>query len=310
LMAQYLIKRILLAIPVLFVVALLVFSALHFSRGDPVTLVVGQTAPQWVREEARIRLGLDKPFHIQFYLYIKNILKGDLGRSILSRRPVTDLILEKLPVTAELGIAAFAIAYLFSIPLGALAALKRNTFYDWSSMVVALIGVSMPGFWLGLILMFIFSVNLRLLPPTGYGSLKTLILPALALGLPRVGRIARITRSTLLEVIHEDYVRTARAKGVPERRVILRHALRNALIPIISLMGLDLGYIVGGSVVIEHVFARSGVGDMMLRAIYSRDFPVLQGCMFVLAFAIILGNIFAEAAYVVVDPRIRHEIQA
>jgi len=309
-MAQYLIKRILLAIPVLFVTALLVFSALHFSRGDPVTLVVGQTAPQWVREEARIRLGLDKPFHIQFLRYIGNILKGDLGRSILSRRPVTDLILEKLPVTAELGVAAFVITYLFSIPLGALAALKRNTIYDWSSMVVALIGVSMPGFWLGLILMFIFSVNFRLLPPTGYGSLETLILPALALGLPRVGRIARITRSTLLEVIHEDYVRTARAKGVPERRVILRHALRNALIPIISWMGLDLGYIVGGSVVIEHVFARSGVGDMMVRAIYSRDFPVLQGCMFVLAFAIILGNIFAEAAYVVVDPRIRHEIQA
>jgi len=292
------------------VTALLVFSALHFSRGDPVTLVVGQTAPQWVREEARIRLGLDKPFHIQFLRYIGNILKGDLGRSILSRRPVTDLILEKLPVTAELGVAAFVITYLFSIPLGALAALKRNTIYDWSSMVVALIGVSMPGFWLGLILMFIFSVNFRLLPPTGYGSLETLILPALALGLPRVGRIARITRSTLLEVIHEDYVRTARAKGVPERRVILRHALRNALIPIISWMGLDLGYIVGGSVVIEHVFARSGVGDMMVRAIYSRDFPVLQGCMFVLAFAIILGNIFAEAAYVVVDPRIRHEIQA
>ncbi len=309
-MAQYLIKRILLAIPVLFVTALLVFSALHFSRGDAVSLVVGQTAPQEVREAARIRLGLDKPFHIQFYIYIKNILKGDLGRSILSRRPVTDLILEKLPVTAELGVAAFVITYLFAIPLGALAALKRNTFYDWSSMVVALIGVSMPGFWLGLILMFIFSVNFGLLPPTGYGSLKTLVLPALALGLPRVGRIARITRSTLLEVIHEDYVRTARAKGVPEMRVILRHALRNALIPIISWMGLDLGYIVGGSVVIEHVFARSGVGDMMVRAIYSRDFPVLQGCMFVLAFAIILGNIFAEAAYVVVDPRIRHEIQA
>lgn len=309
-MAQYLVKRFLLAIPVLFVTALLVFSALHFSRGDPVSMVVGQTAPQWVREEARIRLGLDKPFHIQFYIYVKNIIKGDLGRSILSRRPVMDLILEKLPVTAELGVAAFVITYLFAIPLGALAALKRNTFYDWSSMVVALIGVSMPGFWLGLILMFIFSVNFRLLPPTGYGSLETLVLPALALGLPRVGRIARITRSTLLEVIHEDYVRTARAKGVPERLVILRHALRNALIPIISWMGLDLGYIVGGSVVIEHVFARSGVGDMMVRAIYSRDFPVLQGSMFVLSFAIILGNIFAEAAYVVVDPRIRHEIQA
>jgi ABC-type dipeptide/oligopeptide/nickel transport system permease component len=214
--------------------------------------------------------------------------------------------LEKLPITAELGAAAFALAYLLAIPLGTIAALNRNSFFDWFSMILALIGVSMAGFWLGLLLIFAFAVNIKLFPPTGSGSIKHLVLPALALGLPRVGRIARITRSSLLEVIDQDYIRTARAKGLLERAVVIRHALQNAMIPIISLMGLDLGYIIGGSVVIEHVFARPGIGDMMLRAIYSRDFPVLQGSMFVLALAIILGNIIADITYVMVDPRIRH----
>jgi ABC-type dipeptide/oligopeptide/nickel transport system permease component len=305
-MTAYLIKRFLLAIPVLLLTALLVFSALHLAGGDPVMLLVHPTAPQYVREAVRAKLGLDKPLPVQFVIYMSNVLRGDLGRSILSRRQVWELILEKLPVTVELGVASLALAYLLSIPLGAIAALNRNSFLDWSSMIVALIGVSMPGFWLGLILIFTFAVHFRWFPPTGHASLKHLVLPALALGLPRVGRMARITRSSLLEVVGQDYIRTARAKGLAERAVVLRHALRNALIPIISLMGLDLGYIVGGSVVIEHVFARPGIGDMMLRAIYSRDFPVLQGSMFVLALAIILANIIADVAYVIVDPRIRH----
>jgi ABC-type dipeptide/oligopeptide/nickel transport system permease component len=286
--------------------AILVFSALHLAGGDPVMLLVPPNAPQETREAVRAKLGLDQPLPVQFVTYMSHVLRGDLGRSILSRQQVWDLILQKLPVTAELGVAAFAIAYLVAIPLGAIAALNRNSFFDWFSMILALIGVSMPGFWLGLILIFTFAVRFRWLPPTGHGGLKYLILPALALGLPRVGRIARITRSSLLEVVGQDYIRTARAKGLSERVTVLRHALRNSLIPIISLMGLDLGYIVGGAVVIEHVFARPGIGDMMLRAIYSRDFPVLQGCMFVLALAIILGNIIADAAYVFVDPRIRH----
>jgi len=305
-MIAYLIKRFLLAIPVLLLTALLVFSALHLAGGDPVMLLVPPNAPNSVREAVRVKLGLDQPLPVQFVKYMSHVLRGDLGRSILSRRQVSELILEKLPVTAELGVASLALAYLLSIPLGAIAALNRNSFLDWSSMVVALIGVSMAGFWLGLILIYAFAVHFRWFPPTGHASLKHLVLPTLALGLPRVGRIARITRSSLLEVIDQDYIRTARAKGLRERAVVLRHALRNALIPILSLMGLDLGYIIGGSVVIEHVFARPGIGDMMLRAIYSRDFPVLQGSMFVLALAIILGNIVADVAYVIVDPRIRH----
>jgi peptide/nickel transport system permease protein len=305
-MTAYLLKRLLLAVPVLLLTALLVFSALHLAGGDPVMLLVPPNASQETREAIRAKLGLDKPLPVQFVTYMSNVLRGDLGRSILSRQQVSDLIKEKLPITLELGVSAFLLAYLLALPLGVIAALNRNQFLDWSSMIVALIGVSMAGFWLGLMLMYVFAAQLKWLPPTGHGGLKYLILPTLALALPRVGRIARITRSSLLEVIGQDYIRTARAKGLSERVMVFRHALRNALIPIVSLMGLDLGYIVGGSVVIEAVFARPGIGDMMLRAIYSRDFPVLQGCMFVLALAIILGNIIADLAYVVIDPRIRH----
>jgi peptide/nickel transport system permease protein len=305
-MLKYFIKRLLLAIPVLLITAMLVFSALHLAGGDPVHLLVGPTAPQETRDAVREKMGFDKPLPVQFAIYMGNILKGDLGKSIKNRKDVSQIIIEKLPITAELGAAAFLLAYLLAIPLGILAALNRNSFIDWSSMIAALIGVSMPGFWLGLILMYIFSLYLKWLPPTGYGELETLILPALALGLPRVGRIARITRSSVLEVVGQDYVRTAWAKGLTERVVVMKHTLRNAILPIISLMGLDLGYIIGGSVVIESVFARNGIGDLMLRSILARDFPSLQGAIFVLAAAIILSNIMADLAYMVVDPRIRH----
>ncbi len=303
-MLKYFFRRLLVAIPVLLVTAILVFSALHLAGGDPVNLLAGPTAPQETRDAIRKKLGLDKPLLIQFGIYMGNILQGDFGRSLMNRREVSEMIVEKLPVTMELGVVAFALAYLLAIPLGIVAALNRNKFLDWSVMIVALIGVSMPGFWLGLILMYIFSLYLGILPPIGHGDITKLIMPALALGLPRVGRIARMTRSSVLEVIGQDYIRTARAKGLAERVVVLKHALRNAVMPIISLMGLDLGYIIGGSVVIENVFARTGIGDMILQAIFTRDFPVLQGAIFVLALAIILSNILADLAYMVVDPRI------
>ena len=305
-MTAYLIKRLLIAIPVLLLTALLVFSALHLAGGDPVRMLVHPNASQETRDAVRAKLGLDKPLPVQFVTYMSNVVQGDLGRSISSRKEVSELIAEKLPVTLELGLSAFILAYGLAIPLGVIAALNHNKFLDWFSMVLALIGVSVAGFWLGLMLMYLFSAQLKWLPPTGHGGIKYLILPTLALALPRVGRIARITRSSLLEVVGQDYIRTARAKGLSERMMVFRHALRNAVIPIIALMGLDLGYIVGGAVVIEAVFARPGIGDMMLRSIYARDFPVLQGCMFVLALAIILSNILADLAYVVVDPRIRH----
>ena len=305
-MTAYLIKRFLLAIPVLLVTSLLVFLTLHLSPGDPVDVIAGPLAPQAVRDRIRTQLGLDKPLPIQFIIYMSNVARGDLGDSILNHRSVREMIAAKLPITAELGLASFALTYLLAIPLGVIAALNRNSFSDWFTMILALIGVSMPGFWLALILIYTFAVYLRWLPPTGYSSLKYLILPALALGLPRVGQVARITRSSMLEVVGQDYMRTARAKGLAEMVVVVRHALRNALIPVISLVGLDLGYIIGGTVVIESIFARTGIGDMMVRAIYSRDFPVLQGCMFVLTVAIILGNIIADICYVIIDPRIRH----
>lgn len=304
-MTTYLIKRLLLSIPVLLLTALLVFLALHLSPGDPVDVLVGPIASESVRERVRVELGLDKPIAVQFFIYIKNLAQGNLGNSILNKRPVIELLKEKLPITAELGVTAFLLQYLLAIPIGAIAALNRNSIADWFSMTLAMIGVSMPDFWLGLILILIFAVTFKWLPPTGYGGVEKLILPALALGLPRVGRIARITRSSMLEVIGQDYIRTARAKGLSEWGVMFPHTMRNSLIPIISLLGLDLGYIIGGSVVIENVFARSGIGNMMLQSIYSRDFPVLQGCMFVLAFTIILGNIFADLLYAIVDRRIR-----
>ena len=306
-MTAYLIKRLLLAIPVLLITAILVFSALHLAGGDPVLMLTHPNASQETKDAVRAKLGLDKPLPVQFVTYMSHVLQGDLGRSISSRKEVSELISEKLLVTLELGVSAFLLAYALAIPLGMVAALNHNRFLDWFTMFWALLGVSVAGFWLGLMLMYVFSAQLKWLPPTGHGGIEYLILPTLALALPRVGRIARITRSSLLEVIGQDYIRTARAKGLTERAMVMRHALRNALIPIISLMGLDLGYIVGGAVVIEAVFARPGIGDMMLRAIYSRDFPVLQGCMFVLALAIILSNILADLVYVVVDPRIRHE---
>jgi peptide/nickel transport system permease protein len=305
-MMSYLIKRLLLAIPVLLITSLLVFAALHLAKGDPVDVIAGPLASMAVRERIRNQLGLDKPLPVQYVLYLGQVLRGNLGESILSKRQVSEMIAQKLPITIQLGLAAFALTYILAIPMGAFAALHRNSFFDWFTMVLALIGVSMPGFWLALILIYVFAVGLHLLPPTGYSSWQHLILPTLALGLPRIGRVARITRSSMLEVVGQDYIRTARAKGLAERIVVVRHALRNSLIPIISLMGLDLGYIVGGAVVIESIFARAGVGDLMLRSIYSRDFPVLQGCMFVLALAIIAGNIVADIGYVLVDPRIRH----
>ena len=305
-MTTYLIRRFLLALPVLLITAFLVFLALHLSPGDPVEVIVGPIAPPEVREAVRQKLGLDQPLPIQFFRYLSHVAQGDLGQSILNKRDVSELIAQKLPVTIELGATAFLLTYALGIPLGTIAALKRNSFLDWFTMIMALLGVSVPAFWLGLLLMYMFAVTLQLLPPTGYGEWRHLVLPALALGLPYVGRVARITRSAMLEVIRQDYIRTARAKGLRELGVVFRHALRNSLIPIISLMGLDFGYILGGSVVIEHVFARAGVGDMIVRSINSRDFPVLQGCMFVLTIGIILGNILADVAYVVVDPRIRH----
>jgi peptide/nickel transport system permease protein len=305
-MLGYLIKRILGAIPVLLVTALLVFLALHLSPGDPVDVIAGPIAPQAVRDRIRTELGLDKPLPLQFVIYMGNVAQGNFGRSIGSQRLVSEVVLQKLPITLQLGAAAFLLTYLLAVPLGAIAALNRNSFFDWFTMVLALIGVSMPGFWLGLILIYAFAVNLQWFPATGYATWQQLVLPTLALGLPRVGRVARITRSAVLEVVGQDYIRTARAKGLRERAVILRHAMRNALIPIISLMGLDLGYIVGGSVVIESIFARSGIGDTMLRSIYARDFPLLQGCMFILALAVIISNILADIGYVIVDPRISH----
>lgn len=230
---RFLLKRLLFVIPVLLIMAALVFLALHLAGGDPLTVLLGPGVLATLREATRTRLGLDKPLPIQFAIYMSHVLRGDFGQSIISKQQVSELILQKLPITMELGAAAFILSYLLGIPLGVIAAINRKKFLDWFSMILALIGVSIAGFWLGLVLMYTFGATLKWLPPTGYGGIKHLILPALALSLPRVGQIARISRSSVLEVFHQDYIRTARAKGLQERVVVIKHVLRNALIPII-----------------------------------------------------------------------------
>ncbi|MCD6183684.1 MAG: ABC transporter permease [Thermovirga sp.] len=282
-----------------------VFLMLHLAPGDPIDLIVGPNVTPEIRENIRHQYGLDRPLPIQYLHFLGNLLKGDLGTSIIQHRPVAEIIIQRFPVTLELSVAGLLISFLVAIPIGVKAAIKRNTLTDYICMVTSLVGISMPTFWLGLMLLYIFAYKLRLFPVSGYGTWKHLFLPALTLGFTDAALTARMVRSSMLEVIRQDYIRTARSKGLSEKLVINRHALKNALIPIITLLGLRIGWIMGGSVVLEIVFTRPGLGRMMIEAILARDYPVVQGGMVVLTTAIILGNLFADLLYAIVDPRIK-----
>jgi len=303
---KYLIRRLILMIPVVIGMTIIVFLILHLAPGDPVDLIVGPNVTPEVYESIRRKLGLDQPLIIQYLRFMKSVIKGDLGVSILQERPVIELILERLPVTLQIGFAGFLITFVIAIPTGVLAAVNRNTIIDYSCMTGAMLGISLPTFWFGLLLMYFFAYKMRLFPISGYGSLKHLILPAFALGLTNAAITARMVRSSMLEVLKQDYIRTARSKGLAERVVIYQHALKNAMIPIITLMGLRLGWIIGGSVMLEIVFSIPGLGRLMVESILSRDYPVVQGSMIVLTSSIILANILADILYAVVDPRIRY----
>lgn len=305
-MLKYLIRRLILMIPVVIGMTIIVFLILHLAPGDPVDLIVGPNVTPEVYESIRRKLGLDQPLIIQYLRFMKSVVKGDLGVSILQERPVIELILERLPVTLQIGFAGFLITFVIAIPTGVLAAVNRNTIIDYSCMTGAMLGISLPTFWFGLLLMYFFAYKMRLFPISGYGSLKHLILPAFALGLTNAAITARMVRSSMLEVLKQDYIRTARSKGLAERVVIYQHALKNAMIPIITLMGLRLGWIIGGSVMLEIVFSIPGLGRLMVESILSRDYPVVQGSMIVLTSSIILANILADILYAVVDPRIRY----
>ncbi|NLX71267.1 MAG: ABC transporter permease [Clostridiales bacterium] len=305
-MLKYIVKRILLMIPVLVFMTIIVFTIFFFAPGDPVSRIAGPNVTPEVYESIKRKYGLDQPYIVQYWRFMKSVIEGDLGISILQERPVIDMIKERLPVTLEIGLLGFLITFVIAIPAGVMAAVKKNTFVDYLCMSGTLVGVAIPTFWFGMLLMYFFAYKLRWFPISGYGTIKHLILPSFAIGLTNAAITARMVRSSMLEVLKQDYVRTARSKGLLEKVVIYRHALKNAMIPIITLMGLRLGWIIGGSVALEIIFSIPGIGRLMVDSILARDYPVVQGAMLVLTSSIIVANILADALYAIVDPRIRY----
>lgn len=306
-MMKYLIKRLLFMIPVLLLLSIIVFVVAQLTPGSPVDLIAGPTATQEVRDRIAAELGLDQPLPVQYLKWLSRVIRGDLGRSIVSGRPVWSLIRQALPVTVELGLAAWLLAYVVAIPIGVIAAVRRHTAWDNISMFLAIIGVTVPDFWLSLILILVFAATLKWFPIAGYGGIEYLVLPALALGAGRMAVLARTVRASMLDVLDSDHVRTARAKGLSEPLVVIRHAFRNALLPLVSLGGLQLGYLVGGAVVVEMIFARPGIGRLIVKSIGAGDFPIVQGAVLILGLSILAANLLTDILYVFVDPRIRYE---
>ena len=305
-MLTYVGRRILAVVPVLFGVTLAVFSMLFLVPGDPVKIMLAEfvTTPDQIAQ-MRAQLHLDEPVLKQYGRFVANALRGDLGVSIRSRRPVAAEIAENIGSTGQLALASMVVAIGLGVPLGLLAALGRNSWLDVAAMVVALLGVAMPSFWLGFLLIFVFSLHLGWLPATGGGDLPHLVMPAVALGMIAAAIIARLTRSSMLEVLGQDYVRTARAKGLGNASVIVRHALRNALIPVVTVFGLQFGNLLAGAVIVETVFSRPGLGRLIVGGILAKDFPLVQGTVLFVAAAYVLINVVVDVAYAYVDPRIR-----
>ena len=306
-MTQYIIRRLLITLLVLFGITVIIFAMVRLIPGDPAIVMAGQDATKEQIELVRARLGLDKHPVEQYFILAGNLLQGDMGVSTRTGLPVTKEIMHRLPNTVLLATAAMLIAIVLGILAGIVAGIKQYSVFDYSSMLLALFGLSMPVFWLGLMLMLLFSIALGWLPATGADSLKHLILPAFTLGVASTAIIARMTRSSMLEVIRLDYVRTARAKGLTERLVILRHALKNALIPVVTVIGLQMGILLGGAVLTEIVFAWPGIGRLLVEAILARDYPVVQGVVLVVAAMFILVNLVVDIIYAYLDPRIRYQ---
>jgi peptide/nickel transport system permease protein len=299
------IRRLLVAIPTLFVFTLMIFLLIHIAPGDPTLLYTGRLASAEVYDRTRAQLGLDEPLYIQYGKFLSRLAKGDLGRSLKYRMDVTDLLKLRLPNSLILGASSLALAYLIAIPFGILAAIKQGTIIDIIIMIIIALGMSIPIFWLGLMLILFFSVKLRWLPVSGYESWRHMILPVVTLASVQVSFLMRMVRSSMLEELRLDYIRTARAKGVKERMILWRHAFRNSLLPVISLFGMQVGWLVAGAVVIEMVSVWPGVGSLIVDSIIRSDYPVVLGVLLVLGAAVIAGNLLADILYHVVDPRIR-----
>jgi ABC-type dipeptide/oligopeptide/nickel transport system permease component len=306
-MSGYIIRRLLASIPVLAGVLLITFAVTRFTPGDPAEIMAGLEASDEAIESIREELGLNEPVTTQFAIYVANVLQGDLGRSYYLGRDVTSLIAEALPRTLQLAAVALLFTVLIGVPLGIISAVRKDSWLDLGSRSTALLGVSIPPFFAGLLAILIFSHYLKLLPSFGSGTWQHLILPGISLALFSAGLVMRLTRSAMLEVLHENYIRTARAKGLDERVVLSRHALRNAAIPIITIMGLQLGSLLAGAVLTETVFGYPGIGRMLARSVFERDFPVTQGLILLIALVYVVVNVLVDILYSVLDPRIRYE---
>jgi len=300
-----LLKRLLGIIPVIFGVLLLTFVLVHSIPGDPVEVMLGESATSADREVLRHNLGLDKPLIIQFFQYVAKVAQGDWGVSIHSKKPIVDLLAERLPATMKLAALALMIAISIGVPLGIVAALRVDRWADNLATVLSLTISAMPHFWLGPLLMMVFALWLGLLPVSGMDASTSIILPALTLGFGLAAILTRMTRASMLEVLHEDFIRTARAKGLPEKTVILKHALRAALLPIVTVLGLQLGSLLAGTVITETVFAWDGIGRLLVESIEKRDYPVTQACVLVIALTYVFVNLLTDIIYTRIDPRVR-----
>ncbi len=310
-MRKYIAKRLLLAVPTILGAITLVFFAMQLAPGNPSVMFVppdfqGEEAAAYL-EKVNEKYGFNDPLPLQYLRYMRNTLMFDFGTSLRTQRPVTEDLARRVPNTVRLGLAAFLLSTAVGIPIGIVAAIKRGTWVDSALMILALGGVSIPNFWFAYMLILLFALYFPILPPSGLGGVKHMILPTIVLGLSSAGGLARFVRSSMLEVINHDYVRTARAKGVSEYNVLIKHALRNGLIPIVTLLGLNFGFILSGSVIVETVFAWPGVGLYLIDGVNGRDFPVVQGAVLLIATAFVLGNIITDVLLVYVDPRIRYE---
>lgn len=303
-MTTYIIRRLLQLIPVLIGVSILVFSLMHLTPGNPALILAGEHAPPETIRAIEKRLGLDQPLHIQYFDFLKNAVQLEFGTSMRDRLPVIDHIKPRIGTTIALAIYSTIFSIFFGLIIGIISAVRKYSFSDISLMIIALFGLSMPNFWLGIILIQFFSLKLGWFPPSGWGELSQIIMPVITLGTAGAAIIARMTRSSMLEVISQDYIRTARAKGVSERIVIYRHALKNALIPVVTIVGLQFGGLLAGTVLTESVFAINGMGKLVVDSITSRDFPIVQACVLIIAVIFVFVNLIVDITYRVLNKRI------
>ena len=313
-MLHYVLHRILALVPVVLLVSATVFSLIHLTPGDPAVIMAGESQDPEVVAGIRRELGLDQPIPVQYAIWLGHALRGDLGRSIRTRQPVLEAILERLKPTLLLSAMAMALSLAISFPAGALSALRPDSREDMAGTVLTLLGVSMPNFLLALVLIFVFAVTLRWLPTSGYldpfeefvPGIRSLVLPAITLGTAMAAVVTRMVRSSLLEVLEQDYIRTARSKGLRERTVVVRHALKNALIPVVTIVGLQTGNLIGGAVITEYVFGIPGVGRLVVDSIFSKDYPMVQGVVLLTALTFVTVNLLVDVLYGYLDPRIRY----